>query len=288
MAQYFEGALAVLERPNALLVSSREYFVLFAAIVGALAILFNNDAPQLDAIRSFAVDRYAVFHAFADWKTWRDYTPAEMSALRRRATQLMLENSNLREAYLENVRLRRMLEYRERVPLEFRSARVLFKESNSTPNTVVINLGRSTGVMANMPVVTPEGLAGKIIKVNEHTSHVQLLLDRDFSVSGRIQRSRVLGIVTWISSQSLEMTGVARHADVTAGDVVVTSDSSALFPPGLRIGLVQEPSVEATGMFKRIPLTPVVDFSRLEEVFVLMAPNRNLRRSLEPNASNGG
>ncbi len=278
----------MLERPNAFLVSSREYFVLFAAIVASLAILFNNDAPQLDAMRSFAVDRYAAFHVLADWKTWRDYTPEEVRALRQRTTQLLLENSQLRESYLENIRLRRMLEYRERMPLDFRAARVLFKESNSTPNTVVINLGAAENVKANMAVITPEGLAGKVIKVNRHTSHVQLLLDRDFSVSARIQRSRVLGIVTWTGAQDLELTGVARHADVTPGDVVVTSDSSALFPPGLRIGIVQEPSVEPSGMFKRIPLTPAVNFTRLEEVFVLLTPNRNLRDQLDLNAGNGG
>ncbi|MEK7727020.1 MAG: rod shape-determining protein MreC [candidate division KSB1 bacterium] len=277
----------MLERPSSLLVSSREYFVLFAAIVAALAILFNNDAPQLEAIRSFAVDRYAAFHVLADWKNWRDYTPEEVSALRQRTTQLLLENSQLREAYLENVRLRRMLEYDQRAMFELRAARVLFKESNSTPNTVVIDLGESAGVQVNMPVITPEGLAGKVLKVNERTSHVQLLLDRDFSASARIQRSRVLGIATWMNSQDFEMTGVARHADVVTGDVVVTSDSSALFPPGLRIGIVLEPTVEQSGMFKKIPLLPAVNFSRLEEVFVLM-PAANLRNPIAPNARTGG
>lgn len=277
----------MLERPSSLLISSRDYFVLFAAIVAALAILFNNDAPQLDAIRSFAVDRYSAFHVLADWKTWRDYTPEEVSALRRRASQLLLENSQLREAYFENVRLRRLLEYEQRAQLDLHAARVLFKESNSTPNTVVIDIGRSSGVKANMPVITPEGLAGKVLKVNDHTSHVQLLLDRDFSVSARIQRSRVMGIVTWISSQNFEMTGVARHADVIAGDVIVTSDSSALFPPGIRIGIVLEPEVDHAGMFKKIPLAPAVTFSRLEEVFVLMTANRNLRDELPTNANSG-
>lgn len=277
----------MLERPGTLLVSSREYFVLFAAIVAALAILFNNDAPQIDAIRSFAVDRYAAFHVMADWKNWRDYTPQEVSALRQRASQLLLENSQLREAYFENVRLRRMLEYEQRAQLDLRAARVLFKESNSTPNTVVIDVGRTAGVKINMPVITPEGLAGKVVKVNDRTSHVQLLLDRDFSVSARIQRSRVLGIVTWISSQDFEMTGVARHADVVAGDVIVTSDSSALFPPGIRIGVVLEPRVDNVGMFKQIPLTPAVTFARLEEVFVLMQANPNLRNDSNANANSG-
>lgn len=278
----------MLERPTSFLVSSREYFVLFAAVVAALALLFNNDTPQLDALRGIAVDRYAAFHVLADWKTWRDYTPEEVSALRQRATQLMLENSQLRESYFENVRLRRLLEYEQRAPFELRAGRVLFKESNSTPNTVVINLGAREGVKANMPVVTAEGLAGKVLNVNEHTSHVQLLLDRDFSVSARIQRSRVLGIVTWMSSQDFEMTGVARHADVIAGDVIVTSDSSALYPPGLRIGVALEPSVEQSGMFKKIPLTPAVNFARLEEVFVLMTDHRHLRNDLAAGANNGG
>ncbi len=63
-----------------------------------------------------------------------------------------------------------------------------------------------------------------------------------------------------------------RNSDVQIGDVIVTSDSSALFPPGLRIGLVKQTFEDKTSLFKTINLEPDVDFSRLEEVFVIISP----------------
>ncbi len=259
------------ERPNEFLISIREYFVLFAAIIAALALLFNNDAPQLDAIRSFVIDRYAVVQSRLNWTNRLDEPPEAIHALRQRTTQLMLENSQLREALLENLRLRRMLDYRERALLELRTARVLSREKGNMPTAVIIDLGADHGILENMPVVTPEGLAGKILKANRSTSHVQLLLDRNFSVSARSQRSRVLGIVTATGDLGLEMAGVPRNADVIAGDVIVTSDSSALFPPGIRIGIVTTPKMEVTSLFMHVPLQAAVNLARLEEVFIVMA-----------------
>jgi rod shape-determining protein MreC len=102
------------------------------------------------------------------------------------------------------------------------------------------------------------------------------LQDRNFSVSARSQRSRVLGIVTATGDLGLEMTAVPRHADLVAGDVIVTSDSSALFPPGIRIGTVTDPKMEMTSLFMTVPLQPAVKLARLEEVFVVMARKSNL------------
>lgn len=276
----------MLEHPNEILISKREYFTLIAAILAALAILFNNNAPQIDAIRSILIDRYAFFQAKLSWFTRLSEREEELSDLRLRTTRLMLENSQLREAYLENHRLRTLLDYRERTPLRFVPSRVLFKEIGSTPNAVVIDLGKEDGMRLNLPVVTPEGLVGKIFKVNQKTSNVQLMLDHNFSVSARTQRSRVLGIVTGDAVRGLEMTGVSRNADVVMGDVIVTSDSSALFPPGVRIGVVDETSVDQSTLFMKITIDSGVEFSQLEEVFVVLTPEK-YRTGLSQTASRG-
>ena len=277
----------MLERPSETLISRREYFVLIAAIIAALTILFNNDARQIDAIRSAMIDAYGALQARFNWPTRLAPDAEEVIELRRRATQLMLENSQLREALLENYRLRSLLDYRARANLEFRSARVIFKEQGTTPNAVLINLGAVEGMQNNLAVVTPEGVVGKLFRVNRHTSYVQLLLDRNFSVSARVQRSRVLGFVTWSGTQGLEMTGVPRNADVVAGDVVVTSDSSALFPPGIRIGKVEETSMDSASLFLTISLAPEVNFSRLEEVFVVMPSGKRSEGEFLQNSSDG-
>jgi rod shape-determining protein MreC len=263
----------LLERPlrasaNLFFVSKREYFTLIAAIVVSLYCLFNNDKPQIEAVRAFLLDRFALLQTKTGWVRNLFELNRENEALRWRATQMMLENIQLREALLENHRLRQMLELRERLPLHFRASRVIAKERDRTPVAVTIDVGEEDGIRPNMAVVTPEGLVGKIYKANRHTSIVQLMLDRNFSASARVQRSRVLGIVTWTESRGLELTAVPGHSDVKIGDAVVVSDSSALFPPGLRIGVVTETAEEKTTLFMRIRLEPDVDFSRLEEVFV--------------------
>ncbi len=260
---------SLLERPNLFFVSKREYFTLIAAVVVSLYSLFNNDKPQIDAIRAFFLERYAVLQGEFSWVRKLASLEEENAALRQRATQMMLENSQLREALLENHRLRQMLDYRERLSWRFRAGRVITKERDVTPVSVTIDIGRAEGLQPNMPVVTPEGLAGKLYKVFPQTSIVQLMLDRNFNVSARVQRSRVLGIVNWNEQRGLELTAVPRNSDVQAGDVVVTSDSSALFPPGLRIGLVKETSEDKRSLFRTITLEPDVDFPRLEEVFVI-------------------
>lgn len=263
---------SLLERPNLFIVSKREYFTLIAAVVVSLYCLFNNDKPQIDAIRAFFLERYATVQAKFSWVRQLVALQEENVALRRRATHMMLENSQLREALLENHRLRQMLNYRERTPWHFRAGRVVTKERDETPVSVTIDIGEDDGLRPNMPVVTPEGLAGKIYKVFPHTSIVQLLLDRNFNASARVQRSRILGIVNWNERFGLRLTAVPRNSDVEIGDVVVTSDSSALFPPGLRIGLVKHTLEDKRSLFKTIDLEPAVDFSRLEEVFVITSP----------------
>jgi rod shape-determining protein MreC len=259
----------LLERPDLFFVSKREYFTLIAAVLVSLYCLFNNDKPQIDAMRTFFLGSYAGLQKKFSWVRQYEDLRRDNTALRRRATQMMLENSELREALLENYRLRQMLEYRERQTWNLRAARLITKESDQTPVSVTIDVGRKDGIRHNMPVVTPEGLVGKIHKVLPKTSMVQLMLDRNFNVSARIQGTRVYGIVNWNEGNGLELTSVPLTAAVKRGEAVVTSDSSALFPPGLRIGLVKDISQKKASLFKTIILDPDVDFSRLEEVFVI-------------------
>jgi len=261
----------LLERPNLFFVSKREYFTLIAALVVSLYFLFNNDQPQIDAMRGFLVERYGWLQQKFSWVRKIRALQYDDTELRRRATQMMLENSQLREALLENYRLRQMLSYREREPWTLRAARVVTKERDQIPVSVTIDLGSVDGVQRNMPVVTPGGLVGKIYKVFPHKSIVQLMLDRNFSVSARLQRNRVHGIVIWSEDSGLELTAVPRNSPVLIGDAVVTSDSSALFPAGLRVGLVSDTLVDKTSLFKSIFLRPEVEFSQLEEVFVIIS-----------------
>jgi rod shape-determining protein MreC len=119
-----------------------------------------------------------------------------------------------------------------------------------------------------MPVVTDQGLAGKVIATSSGFSVVQLLLHKDVRVSARVQRSRVNGIIRWNAGRMLQLMHVPKTLDVESGDLIITSEFSSIFPSGIRIGVVSATRQVPGELFQVIDVSPCVDFDRLEEVFV--------------------
>ena len=106
-------------------------------------------------------------------------------------------------------------------------------------------------------------------RADDNSSVAQLLVDHSFRVAGRIERTRVDGIVSYEGGDYCLLKEVPRNANVQAGDVVITSGFSEIFPPNIRIGVVKEAKEDLRSMFKTIKLAPAVDFSRIENVFVM-------------------
>ena len=261
----------LIDKPNEFIVSRREYFTLIIAIIVSLIFIFNSDQPQIDAVRSWMIERFAVVQQKVSWYRGLLTVEKEAATLRVRATELMLENSALREALLENHRLRRLLTFRERSPYSVVSARVIAKLENPVNRVVEIDAGSLQGVKQNMAVVTPAGLAGRILEAREGTSTIQLLNNHNFKASARVQRSRVFGIVEYQEREGLLLTSVAKNSDIKRGDLIVTSELSSIFPEGIRIGLIEDIKTDNASLFMDITLSPNVDLSQLEEVFVVIA-----------------
>ena len=181
---------------------------------------------------------------------------------------LALDNMQMQEAAWENVRLRKALSFR---PLEETtrviSAEVIGRDPDHIYDTIVINAGRKHGVDKDMPVVTPEGLVGHIAQVGTSDSVVQLLMRT--RVSALIQQTRAQGIVAWVDGQ-FRLQFVEASNVVREGDLVVSSGLGGRYPKGIPIGTVVGMSPEQRApVFLRVVLKSLVDFSVLEEVFVL-------------------
>ena len=248
-------------------VSLREYVTFIACVFVSLIFIFSNSNPQVEAIRAMVVglSAYLVESSTADQAAEN----AEVQRLRQRATELMLENSKLREAALQYRQLQTMLNFKERSKFDLVAARVIAIQKDKFVRSVVLDAGTADGVRKNMPVVVPEGLCGKIIRADDNSSVAQLLVDHSFRVAGRIERTRVDGIVSYEGGDYCLLKEVPRNANVQAGDVVITSGFSEIFPPNIRIGVVKEAKEDLRSMFKTIILAPAVDFSRIENVFVM-------------------
>jgi len=220
-------------------------------------------------IRGYLFGAFAYLLQSVNTASFSDAGERENQWLRHENARLMLENIRNKEARYENERLRSLLSFKGSSRLELLPARVVGRSSGKLRQNLVLDIGSHSGVSRNMAVVTSQGLVGKILSVGSSSSKAILLLDGTFRASALVQRSRVGGIVHCESGRNVILSEVPKRSDVQVGDAVVTSGLSTILPGGLEIGDVVSAEEEDRGMFMRVVVQPAVDFSRLEEVFVV-------------------
>lgn len=247
----------------------KEALTFLGTIVFSLTLMFNNDVTQIRTIKAWTVgsvgyllDKLTVIKKITN-------TYQENEWLRKKNAELMLENARLKEARFENERLRKLLAFKPESQLDLIPAKVLGRGGSGFINSILVSIGSSDGVKRNMPIVTAQGVAGKLLIVGRQYSTAQLLLDRNFRLSVMVQRSRVSGILTWREGNTVSMAAVPKRSDVKVGDPVVTSGYSSIFPKGLTVGVVSDVQENMMEMFMKIVVKPQVDFTKLEEVFVI-------------------
>jgi len=202
--------------------------------------------------------------------------------LRSRLLEKVLYETEVRELRLENARLRRMLEYKEKGHLELLVVRVLAHDAESPPTAITIDAGLSDGVRAYQAVIGPEGLLGRIdAEPGTHRALVRLITDPGLRVSVVVENEgRAMGILRREGTR-MEVDNVPQEALVSEGDRVVTSGMGGIFPSGLFVGHVAAVKDDPHALFKEITIVPRARFDRLEEVFIIRSTAPS---SLEPEA----
>nr|WP_239550932.1 rod shape-determining protein MreC [Halanaerobacter jeridensis] len=187
--------------------------------------------------------------------------------------QLNYQLTKLEKIKNENQRLRKLLNFKERVPYQVVGASVISHSADNWSQIVTINRGQESGIKAKMAVVAEEGyLIGIIKRVTAHTSQVLLLTDQQFVTGGLVSRnaSRDLGVVRGRKgSNKLLMNNLSWDADIVSEDIIVTSGLSGNLPKGLPIGEVISVSPDNYGLTQEAELNPFFDLNRLEEVLVI-------------------
>lgn len=200
----------------------------------------------------------------------------ENRKLRRDIDQLTAQIATYREAYEENLRLRKLLELEDGRQGRRLVAQVVGLERKYVIKTMIINRGTAHGVSNSAPVITDRGLVGRVVETSWHASRVLLIIDETSNIDAIVQSSRVQGIVQGTGNGCI-MKYVGKMEEVKKGDAVVTSGISQTFPKGLLVGYVESVDRLEGGMFQKIELVPAVLFSRLEEVIVLLPPERDVK-----------
>jgi rod shape-determining protein MreC len=176
----------------------------------------------------------------------------------------------------ENRQLRQMLGIQERLPLAFHPAEVIRVPERAFDGAFILTVGRARGVSEGDPIVSAAGLVGMVRNVDEHRSIGIDWTHRDFRASAMTADGQTYGIVeprlSRAGERMLALTGVAYHAEVDSGTVVVTSGLGGVYPRGIPIGTVVGLE-ETEGAWRRSYLVrPMVGPGEMAHVLVLGDP----------------
>ncbi len=184
--------------------------------------------------------------------------------------RLQREKDELRESSYVAERLRRLLQFKARVQATMIPAEVIAYSPSAWFRTIVINKGFRDGVQKGMPVVTWEGVVGKVMRTSSGSSIILLVVDRNSSIDVLVQRTRTRGLVEGEGGSRCQLRYVPRTDDIEAGDHLITSGLGGIFPKGLSMGDVVRVERKEYGLFQEVEVRPSADFSRLEEVIVIL------------------
>lgn len=179
------------------------------------------------------------------------------------------ENAVLKEKLIAYDRMKKLLELKESFSYEMIPSLVISREPGNWFNSIIIDKGTADGVKKNMAVATHRGLVGKVVSVDSRTAKILLILDQRSAVGGMIQRSRDIGVVKGSESNYCYMEYLSHDADIKINDIVITSGLGSVFPKGIIIGRIAGIKKESHDLFQKVIIRPEVDFTKLEEVFVV-------------------
>ena len=263
------------------------YVFIVLALVSFLTLFFSSRAALVD-FKNFGLTMFSGLRGGITEVTSvvsrSVMSIQELTSLRREHAELLerllryeqLERTAA-EIIQENFRLREQLGFSQALRYQHIPARLIGRDPNNAFSAFVINRGTRAGVEVNMPVIAfhggTQGLVGKVIHTGAFESLVMPLYDARCFVSSRLAESRYEGIVEGQGSPRVPL--IKRYIisrarnDISIGDMVVTSGLGGVYPPGINIGRVTRINFQETELSMEVELDPVIDFFRLEYVFVI-------------------
>lgn len=207
--------------------------------------------------------------------------------LRDEIYSLRAENFFYKERLATYQRLEKQFQLSEAPDKKAVDAQVIGWDPSGLFKAVIIDKGWLSGLTVNMPVINADGVVGRVVSVSKNYSKVLLLIDQNSAVDCVTQRSRDSGIVKGLSSKTISydpsMDYVSKLSDIEVGDAVITSGIGGIFPKGIPVGQVIDVQTPPDELFMEIKIKPSVDFSKIEEVLVILTEDPLAKYITEKN-----
>jgi rod shape-determining protein MreC len=193
--------------------------------------------------------------------------------LRRQNQELRFQAMQASETSRENIRLRQLVDWKQKVPWKLKLARVIARDPANWWRTVQIDRGTLDNVRENMPVLTPDGLIGRVSAVGMTSARVVLIGDPHCKVPatilGETAESGIITSAGLFDGSFVNLTYLANRAILKPGQSVVTSGLSAIYPEGIPIGTVADARSVESGLYTEAQVKLAANLNALQEVWVL-------------------
>lgn len=244
--------------------------LILIALAGYLNPVLQATTSPLVSVQSWVSVR---FTALVEFLT----VPRDVASLRQQNAELESENASLQAQIIE---LQQQIQAAQvanallgfaqtRPENQYVGALVIGRDPNPFMSYIILDQGSDDGVRRGMPVVTQQGLIGRISAVSASASSVQLITDPSSAVNVRLQGTDTEAIANGSITGELQLNLVPQFVTVQAGELVITSGLGGAYPPNITIGQVVTVRRQENDLFQTAVIQPVVDFSQLQAVLVI-------------------
>ena len=261
-------------------------FVLFAQFLG-LATQIRHPLPNGQDRHNVRLWRYWVVALVAPpekvlqhvgsgtrgfWSNYIDLrdTRSENQRLLAEVNRLHLEQAGLLEDARAGQRLQSLLSFKEQYVYQTQPAQVIGTAGTDQSHLLLINKGSSDGLKPDMPVITPDGVVGRLKDVFNHTSQLELINDQTSGAGVLLQSTRLRGVLRGNVYGQPQIINILPDERIRAGEPVVTSGGDQIFPRGLPVGTVEKVAADADREpYVDVIIKPAANLAHLEEVLVV-------------------
>lgn len=244
------------------------------ALGGYLAPAIRIVVTPLVGVQTWLSERYSTIVDFVT-------APRDVAALTQRNQELEAEVARLQATVIELQQQNQQIDVlsalvdfaRARPAYDYVAADVIGRDPSPFLQYVIINRGSDDGLRRGMPVVTAQGLVGRVAAVTAGAARVQLITDAGSVVNVSLQSSEASAVLQGSLTGEVALNMIPQDVGVETGELLLTSGLGGNFPPNILIGQVTGIRSRSFELFQTASVQPVVDFARLEIVLVI----RNFR-----------
>lgn len=266
----------------------RNVTVLLGLLMAQIIILATQvRRPEHAAGESMSLLRFWVVEAFVPGEkaisavgsgirnVWTNYVDlrgvrSQNEDLQEEIDRLRLEEVSLAEDAGQARRLQALLAFKEKFISQTVAAQVIGTSGSEHSHVLYIDKGSNDGIKADMAVITPQGIIGKVAKAFPGTSQVLEINDVTAGAGVMLERSRLRGVLHGTNSGIPEILHIMADEKVEHGEPVVSSGGDQIYPRGLPIGTVFSTGPDPEGgPFMVVGVKPSANLDKVEEVLVI-------------------